>query len=569
MDAECGSMGPRHMAMASFLFALLVGSFYSSPGLADTQVTGTSVAGAPEQVEAGRRMYRDGILPSGEVMSGIVQGDIALSGKQVICGHCHRRSGIGAPEGQNVARPVTGDVLYMPLRLPTSKPPLAPELRPAYTDTTLRRAIREGIGADGTPLGPLMPRYPLSDEQVDTLIAYLKTLSTKPDPGVTDRDIHFATIVDESVDAGTRKAFLDVFETYFAQKNTETRHETQRAEHAPWHESWTMETYRKWVPHVWELKGPQASWPDQLQTLYDQQPVFAVVSGVVEGSWQPIHAFCERSSLPCLFPVTDLPVVDELDFYSMYFSRGMALEADAIAEHLAHSGLLTGPLIQVYRRGDPRAEVAAATLRTRIEKAGGQMRDLVFDGPDTASEGFWRSSLAAAAGGTAVLWVEPEALGDALAAPGDAGPQRIYLSTTLYGVEPKKIAAGSFGRVFLVHPQEMPDARTVRLARSTGWFKAKRIYDPKALQVQANVFFALKIAGDAVKTIRGYYLRDYMIERIEHMMDNALYTSVYPSVTLSPGQRFVSKGAYIAQFSAQDGGKLIAVTPWRFPDSNQ
>lgn len=569
MDAECRSTGPLHMAMASFLFALLGGAFCSSPGLADTQVTGTSGASVPEQVEAGRRMYRDGVLPSGEVMSGIVQGDIALSGKQVICGHCHRRSGIGAPEGQNVARPVTGDVLYMPLRLPTSKPPLAPELRPAYTDITLRRAIRDGIGADGKPLGPLMPRYPLSDEQVDTLIAYLKTLSTKPDPGVTDRDIHFATIIDESVDAGTRKAFLDVFETYFAQKNTETRHETQRAEHAPWHEAWTMETYRKWVPHIWELKGAQASWSDQLQTLYERQPVFAVLSGVVNGSWQPIHDFCERSSLPCLFPVTDLPEINEQDFYSLYFSRGMALEADAIAEHLTAEGLSAGPLIQVYRRGDARAEAGAAALRSRIERTGGHLSDITFDELDSGRAGFWPATLAAAPGGTAVLWVDAEDLGDALAPSGDWGPKRIYLSTTLYGVEPKKIADGSFGRVFLVHPQEMPDERTVRLARSTGWFKAKRIYDPKALQAQANVFFALKIAGDAVKTIRGYYRRDYLIERIEHMMDNALYTSVYPSVTLSPGQRFVSKGAYIAQFSAQDGGKLIAVTPWRFPDSNQ
>jgi hypothetical protein len=141
-----------------------------------------------------------------------------------------------------------------------------------------------------------MPRYPLSDGDLDTLIAYLKTLSSDPDPGVTERDIHFATIVDEAVDAGARKAFLDVFESYFTQKNTETRHETHRAEHAPWHEAWTMATYRKWVLHVWELKGPSSTWADQLQALYDRQPVFAVLSGVAKGGWQPIHDLCERSA---------------------------------------------------------------------------------------------------------------------------------------------------------------------------------------------------------------------------------------------------------------------------------
>jgi hypothetical protein len=92
---------------------------------------------AASQEDAGRRMYMEGVLPTGERMTGIVQGDIPLAGEQVICGRCHRRSGIGAPEGQNVAPPVVADILYNSVRLPTSKPPLAPELRPAYTNDAL------------------------------------------------------------------------------------------------------------------------------------------------------------------------------------------------------------------------------------------------------------------------------------------------------------------------------------------------------------------------------------------------------------------------------------------------
>jgi hypothetical protein len=297
--------------------------------------------------------------------------------------------------------------------------------------------------------------------------------------------------------------------------------------------------------------------------------VFAVLSGVAKGGWQPIHDFCERSSLPCLFPITDLPVIDEGDFYSLYFSRGMTLEADAISEHLAADGRQPGPVVQVYRRGDPRAEAAAAALRKRMEATGRALRDVSFDGPEASLAAFWPSTLALAAGGTAVLWVEPGDLGDALAAPLDPGPQRIYLSTTLYGVERGRIATEALSRVFLVHPQDLPSALGVRLARSTGWLKAKRIYQPNALQVQGNAVFALRVVGEAIRTIRGYYLRDYLIERIEHMLDNSLFTSVYPTVTLAPGQRFVSKGTYITQFAGQDGGQLTAVTPWVFPNFNK
>ncbi len=511
-------------------------------------------------------MYRDGVLPNGQSMLGIVQGDVALSGQQVICGRCHRRSGMGSLEGKEVAPAVVGDILYQPLRLPTNKPPLPPERRPAYTDESLKRAIRQGIGANGEPLGPLMPRYQLSDEQLDTLIGYLKTLNTQPSPGVTEQEIHLATVVGDAVDPATRAAFLAVFETYFDQKNRESRHETDRSENAPWHKSWIMGSYRKWVLHVWELEGPPESWTGQLQALYEQQPVFALVSGLVgDRDWQPVHAFCEQTEMPCLFPITDLPVVNEADFFNVYLTRGMALEADAVATHLAAEGAPAGPIVQVYRVGDSRAETAASAFRQHVQRAGGQILDIELDPSEEPLEPFWSAALAQANGGTAVLWVDAEDLDGALKAP-EPGPARVYLSSTLYGTEPRGIEPAVLGRVYVVHPKAMPDRARVLTARARGWLKGRKIYDADAEEVQADAFFALKITGEALKGMRQYYLRDYMLERIEHMMENATYTSVYPRLTLAPGQRFASKGAYIAQFPA-NGGELTAVTEWSSPQS--
>ncbi|MEN8761964.1 MAG: hypothetical protein ABF290_05970 [Thiogranum sp.] len=61
---------------------------------------------------------------------------------------------------------MTVELLYKSLRLPTSRPPLPPELRPAYTDVSLKRAIRDGIGADGSAFSPFMPRYALNDDDL-------------------------------------------------------------------------------------------------------------------------------------------------------------------------------------------------------------------------------------------------------------------------------------------------------------------------------------------------------------------------------------------------------------------
>ena len=549
---------------------VLVGSLLT-PLLAAAMADGETAAGngsGDPRVEIGKQMYMQGRLGSGELMSGTVVGDVKLSGEQVICVACHRRSGLGSTEGQEAVPAVTGDLLYQPLRLPTSKPPFAPTLRPAYDDAALKRAIRDGIRSDGKALGELMPRYDLTDDELDSLIAYLKHLESNPATGVTDQEMHFATVIAGTVDPQTRKAFLDVLETYFEQKNRETRHETDRSAHAPWHKAWAMQPYRKWVLHLWELEGPPESWSAQLEARYQEQPIFAVVSGLGSGRWEPIHRFCEVNRVPCLFPNTDLPVVDETDFYSVYFNRGMALEADTIAQHLADSGFASGPLNQVFDPADPRADAAATQFRERMRRWGGQVDDSPLNVSGIPTDEAWQAFLHDAGDEPAVAWLgsdQLEGLWRVWASQIDQGPARLYLSTSLFGSRPDAVPPELRERVFLVHPSEIPSRVPRLLARSRGWLKAKQIESPGAEQIQANAFFSLKVAGEGAKRIRGFFNREYLLERIEHMAENATFTSVYPGVSLGPRQRFASRGAYIAQFAPTGSDDLIPVGDWIVP----
>jgi len=66
-----------------------------------------------------------------------------------------------------------------------------------------------------------------------------------------------------------------------------------------------------------------------------------------------VHEFCETTQIPCLFPTTDLPVDNEQDFYTVYLDGGMAMQGGAVAQHLANDELLAGPVMQVFRDGDP------------------------------------------------------------------------------------------------------------------------------------------------------------------------------------------------------------------------
>ena len=59
--------------------------------------------------------------------------------------------------------------------------------------------------------------------------------------------------------------------------------------------------------------------------------------------------------------------------------------------------------------------------------------------------------------------------------------------------------------------------------------------------------------------------RDYFMERIEHMADRMTTKSVYPSVSMAPGQRFVSKGCYIVRLDAKSKDGFTPVSDWLTP----
>jgi hypothetical protein len=519
----------------------------SAAAVADGDVT-------PEQaVEYGRKMYMEGVLPSGEPLTALVSGDVEITGEFVVCGECHRKSGLGASEGESVAPPVVGSLLYQPLQLPVSRPPEPPVQRPAYDRESLAASIRDGLSSTGEEFSMLMPRYPLSDQNMGYLIAYLESLTVGPDPGVTETDIHFATVITDDVAPEARKALLDVMNTFIGQKNTETRYESKRASSGPWHKDWVFKNYRKWVMHTWELEGPPSGWRAQLEEQYVAQPVFAVLNGVSNRSWEPVHAFCEDERLPCIFPTTDLPVVDQEDFYNVYLSRGIFMEADTIAGNLAEIAGSAGRVVQVYKAGDERSEAAANALSARL-------------GDDVTTVEFGDLDAPVADTAVVVAWLDANDSNSAWQTLEGQGLERLYLSGAILDGGEGRLEESMREYAWIAYSTELPGNTARLLARSTGWFRIRRIYSSEYEEIQANAYFTMKITGAALGAIRLYFNRDFFLESIEHMIDNATYTSVYPRMSLAPEQRFASKGSLLARFDTDNPGKLVAVTEWAVPE---
>jgi cytochrome c553 len=70
-------------------------------------LAGFAPAGATAPGDA-ERIYRSGILPSGQPLRGVREGGVPIEGRAAACANCHRRSGIGVNEGRITIPPITG-----------------------------------------------------------------------------------------------------------------------------------------------------------------------------------------------------------------------------------------------------------------------------------------------------------------------------------------------------------------------------------------------------------------------------------------------------------------------------
>ncbi|HQR71121.1 MAG TPA: c-type cytochrome [Burkholderiaceae bacterium] len=516
---------------------------------------------APSQtLGAGEAIYRTGVLPAGKPVAATNAAGTEIRGAAAACVNCHRRSGLGSREGQSLIPPITGRYLFRP----RGGGP-GPDVgyvesyrgeREPYTDATLARAIREGVNSEGKPLKPLMPRFEINDADTAMLTDYLKSLDARHVPGVTEKILHFATVITPDADPVKRRAMLAVLEQYVAERNARQMTPVPRIRGAH-----AFMVHRRWELHVWDLKGEPTTWQDQLRQRLKQEPVFALVSGLAGRTWAPVQAFCEQEALPCLFPNVEAPVDGQRDFYSLYFSRGVFLEADLIAKAIADAGVKPPAVVrQVYRAGDV-GEAAADALAARLAQLGIKTTRSVLPAGEPGT-GLPKALQGVAETGALVLWLRPAdlaALGEASTAPA-----RVYLSGLMGGQEYAPLAPAWRERSHLAYPFDLPERRRVRVDFAMGWFSIRRI-PVEDVRLQADTYLACGLLSETINHMADTFVRPYLVERVEDMVDHRVITGYYPRLTLASGQRFASKGGYMVRFAEPKGTKIVAETDWVVP----
>jgi hypothetical protein len=546
------------MRLSILLLALLVS--VGAGALPQTQ-TGAPPADSP----GGYAIYREGTLASGKPLKGVREHGLKMEGAAAACVNCHRRSGLGTNEGRITIPPITGKYLFHPgeRSMPEDAMPAGsqPSLRhERYTEETLARAIRQGIDADGRPLSFLMPRFALGDADMAALISYLKSLSSGRVPGVGDQYLEFATIFPPDADPATRQGTIDVLSHFFSNKNDfERLHDPPLVAKRRIHYRVT----RKWRLHVWDLKGGPETWDQQLQQHLRQEPVFAAISGGGGREWGPVHRFCEREQLPCLFPNVELPVVDEKDFYSVYYNRGVLLEADLIAHKFSDPAATAGRVVQIYRRGDIGEQAAQALAQSASAKSAGRS----WAESPIAEQGKEADVKAALAlirpGDVVVLWLRSEDLRALPDAP-PTGVTRVMVSGLMGGLEHAPLPSAWRSVALMAYPFELPEKRAVLLNYPLGWFRIQKIpvVDERA---QVDAYIACQIMSEAIGHAYGEFVRDYVLEQVENSVSFRLINGYYTKLGLAPGQRFASKGGYMVRLTDSPRPAVVAQTSWIAP----
>ncbi len=531
----------------------------------------------------GERIYNQGIDSSGKPLQGQTEGDIEFKDAHFNCAQCHRRSGYGSSEGGNYVLPVTGASLFNPRRF--DRADLFKKLfkesqsklfwarmrssyqRPAYTDESLALAIREGIDPSGRKLSSLMPRYKINDHDMAGLTAYLKNLSSHNDPGVDENTIYFATVVSQNANADNKNAMLSTIEKFVEWLNLETKGNLDHPNFSPSYRSDFAKAFRIWNHEVWELSDNPAEWPKELAAHYQKKPVFALIGGMAEGNWAPIHEFCEKNSVPCLFPLTQLPPVEQPGHYSIYFNQGLLLEAKAIAKYLLKE-----------KKPDPAAPIAvfhaddvegSKPARVFIQTLSADKALAVESIPVKDMESFrleWTKYMESHPRiGKVVVW--PGKLGSAILSELAARAQtieQIFLPSELLQADLTSVSKELAPKLYFSYPYELPTAYHPRAFRVRAWMNTRRLPISNA-RVQFNTYYALNLLQYGLEHVVDHFSRDYLLEYIEHEAENALNPGTFPRLSLGPEQRFASKGAYLVQLDASGMQPVKPVSSWIVP----
>jgi ABC-type branched-subunit amino acid transport system substrate-binding protein len=496
------------------------------------------VAASP-RVARGKAIYLTGISPSGHpIRAQLAGGGADVPAAVLTCGNCHGRDGIGRAEGGILPATITWDELtkdYSPTH-PSGRQ------RPAYDEPSVRKAITMGRDPAGRMLDDSMPRYLLTREDLDDLLAYLKELGRDSDPGITDQRLIVGTILAPASSLGAmNRAVKSVLSAFFQEVNDGGGIYGRRVE-------------------LRCLEAPESARDraDAARRFLMRQETFALIAPFLAGSEETLTVAAEEEKVPILGPFTlDWRSGWPLNRYVFHLNSGLTDQARALAVFIGER--LTG------RR--PTAAIlfsaSEAASREAAEEARGEFRRLGWGSvklrpisPGAAARKSVDRLRTDAVEVVLILSHDGQEVKDLLDASSRGWHPLLLVPGGLAGKEALNSLSRAGDRLFLAFPTMPQDvtregkAEYERLVAAHGLPGQQRSSQIAALA-------AAKVFVEAMTSVGRAASREKLIEQLEHLYQKP--TGLTRPISFAPNRRFGTRGAYIVGIDPEQA-KLVPVT---------
>jgi ABC-type branched-subunit amino acid transport system substrate-binding protein len=467
----------------------------------------------------GKQIYLYGTGYNGvpiEALAG--EGNVKVPAAVLRCVNCHGPDGRGKPEGGIYPSNIRWTELSKPYPTTTE----SGRERPPYNESLVIRAITMGIDSGGKRLDMAMPKYLLTREQADDLVAYLKTVENVLDPGIADQSIKIGVILPpEETFGGMHRALRETLRAAFQKVNDEGG------------------LYGRKILCAFST-APESSRAESFRNFIQQEQPFALVESFIAGNETEINSCIAQNSVPLIGAISLFPLVDApANRYIFYPLSGIPSQSEALVKFAASNrGIGAARSLVVYSEEEG--------IHSAIDGITKRAKTLGWERPQPVNLQELKdwSPLLRDGKIDALFWLaSSEKLGEFFAAAAATQVFPLVLAPGAFvGPEIYDAPKEFSGRLFLSFPL-LPSDQTregemeyLELARAGRFSQGNLAERLTALCAAKLLIYSLQRAGREVT-------REKIIEILEKLYD--FDTGQTPPVTFSPNRRVGALGAHI------------------------
>jgi ABC-type branched-subunit amino acid transport system substrate-binding protein len=488
----------------------------------------------------GQQIYLKGTSPSGSRIGALINSEgTEVPGSAFACANCHGKQGAGGSEGGVAPSNLTWSSLTRPYEVTST----SGRKHGAYDEGQLKRAIAMGLDPAGNRLLDAMPRFRLSLQDMDDLIAYVKRMGGHTDPGITDSTIVLGSVVpaDGRV-ADMGHAVRSVVEAFFSEINSDGG------------------VFGRKI----ELQFADGARQPELKGLLEGQHVFALVSPITAGSDKELAQMFEADEVPVVGPVSLAPDDNQsIKHHVFYLFSPLSDQVRTLFTYGAQDLKGSFSRIAVVCPDSGITSALPAVVEEQCKKL-----DVKLVAKLGYPEGQFNANQAAlelrAANPDCVFVFGPSAEQQELANQLEKlhWTPNLMLLGSLAGKDMFDFGSTYGGKVFASYPT-LPSDRSPEAMNRFIALAQKYKFPQGHLAAELSAYCACEVLLQALKLAGHDLTRSGLIDALETLYD--FNTGLTPRITYGPNRHVGALGAYIVIVDQQKK-QLVPVSGWLMPN---